>query len=105
MKVQRWRTHIYDYNNRLIQINYWTGILSKYNYDVLGRRTLKVDSTTYSTSKSATNPDTIVYVYNGDNVLSEYKTYNVQVGWTGALIPVTLKKNYLNSIWTEKINK
>lgn len=66
---------MYDYNNRLIQIDDFSGVYMRYTYDVLGRRTQKIDY-----SKSATNPEVTIYVYNGDNIQSEYKSYGVLVG-------------------------
>ncbi len=98
LKTEGNRTYTYDYNNRLIEVNIWTGNLVKYSYDILGRRTKKIDY-----SKSTTNPESTIYVYSGDNILSEYKTYGVQVGWTGSLVPVTLKKNYINGIGTDSL--
>ena len=86
------KTYTYDYNNRLIQVNIWTGILVKYSYDILGRRTQRVDY-----SRSSTNPESTIYLYNGDNIQSEYKTLPVG-SWS-----LTLSKNYINSIWTDSL--
>ncbi len=91
------KTYSYDYNNRLIQINIWTGILAKYTYDTLGRRTQKIDY-----SKSATNPEATMYIYSGDNLLSEYKTIWVSTG-SGVITPLTLIKRYINGIWTDTL--
>ncbi|NRH20418.1 RHS repeat-associated core domain-containing protein [Candidatus Gracilibacteria bacterium] len=64
----------------------------------LGRRIEKIDY-----SKSATNPESTVYIYNGDNIQSEYMTTSILVNGTGTLTPITLKKNYLNSIGTDSV--
>ncbi len=81
-------TYTYDYNNRLIQVNTWSGIIAQYQYDILGRRTKKVDTI---------KTESTIYVYNGDNIQSEYKTL-----WSGTG-SLTLKKNYINGIWTDAI--
>ena len=62
----------------------------RYTYDILGRRTQKIDS-----SKSTANPETTIYVYSGDNILSEYKTVG---SWS-----LTLRKNYINGIGTDSV--
>mgnify|MGYP002079436568 CR=1 FL=1 len=71
-------------------MNIWTGNLVKYSYDILGRRTKKIDS-----SKSTTNPETTIYVYSGDNILSEYKTVG---SWS-----LTFRKNYINWVGTDSV--
>ena len=102
-KVNQKFYFIYSYNYvELIMLNYFSRrnivmmtismiiLLVSYFSLVLGRRTQKIDS-----SKSTTNPETTIYVYSGDNILSEYKTI-----WTGTLI---LKKNYINGIGTDSV--
>ena len=81
-------TYTYDYNNRLIQVNTWSGIIAQYQYDILGRRTKKVDTI---------KTESTIYIYSGDNIQSEYKTL-----WSGTG-SLTLKKNYINSIGTDSI--
>ncbi|MBX9809531.1 RHS repeat-associated core domain-containing protein, partial [Candidatus Gracilibacteria bacterium] len=100
LKINTNRTYIYDYNNRLIQVNIGTGILAKYKYDILGRRTQKIDY-----SKSSTNPESTLYVYSQNNIISEYRTIGVATGsgGTGVLTPLTLKKNYINGIGTDAL--
>ena len=94
------RVHTYDYNNRLIQINNWASSLIKYTYDILGRRIQKIDD--YG---SPNNPTTTIYIYAWDNIISEYRTIGVATGsgWTGTLTPLTLKKNYINWLWTDQL--
>ena len=84
LKTEWSRSYTYDYNNRLLQVNIWTGIIAQYTYDILGRRT-----------KATFDGQTTVYIYNGDNIQTEY-----QAIWTG---PLTTKKHYINGIWQDAL--
>jgi YD repeat-containing protein len=85
------KSFIYDYNNRLIQINQGTGIIVQYQYDILGRRIQKITNTLTNTPTN--NTESTIYIYAWDNIIQEIKT----TGW------FTLKKTYINGLWTDNL--
>ncbi|MGE4444338.1 MAG: RHS repeat-associated core domain-containing protein [Candidatus Altimarinota bacterium] len=73
---------IYDYKNRIIEVNNGSGIIAEFAYDVLDRRYFK-----------ETGSKTISYVFAGENILGETTLDGVN----------SFQKDYINGLGTDNL--
>jgi RHS repeat-associated protein len=88
------RTYKYDYQNRLVEVKRSSDntTIATYTYDLLGRRTRKVDTT-----RSSTASETILYIYSNENTIAEEKT--IRSGTSS----IVLNKIYINWLGTDNL--
>ncbi len=88
------KLYSYDYQNRLIEVrnSATNNVIATYSYDLLGRRTQKVD-----TSRSSSASETTLYVYANANTITEEKTLR---SGTSSLV---LNKVFINWLGTDSL--